>query len=316
MPVIPMRKRVVLGLAVLASFAAVLVLAWPDDRSGEPLPLVAGGQPQASAPPEASASPSDREQPITAISATGSQVSPVFDSRKDLFAVAEHLLAVKGVGSPVYAAALTRIGEACGAAHAVAIAPKDPRGTQAPTHDAAMLLLERCGRWLEESAKLPEFRYEPPALILRKHDAMVAVPGGGMRLPADAPVVRDAIRQIEVGQHAPEFKEALMVWYDAHAAHPQSLASWMARHRLSHEDSVIGITVGASLLECEISASCGARSFATLETCVHTGCSPDLTYREALRASLPPGIMAAALEVRNLLVQLRTEGANRPPGGP
>lgn len=310
----PMRKRIVLGLAVLASFAVVLVLAWPDGRSGEPLPVVAGSQPEApTTPPEPSASPSDREQPFTAISATGSRARPVFDSRKDLFAAAEHLLAVEGVGSLVYAAAHMRISDACGAAHAVAIAPKDHLGAHAPAYDAAILLLERCGRWLEEAAKLPEPRYEPPALIVRKLDAMVAVPGGGERLPADAPVVRDAIRQIEVGQYAPEFGEALEVWY---AAHPQSLASWMARRRLSHEDAIAALIFGPRLLECEISASCGARSFATLETCVRTGCSPDLSYREALRTSLPPGIMAATLDVRNLLVQLRTEGANRSPGSP
>lgn len=316
MPLTRDAKRLLAGGVVVATLGIAFVVAGLHEPADDQLPAMAGSEAVAS-PPGSPAAPEDSGFSPSEVGAAKPQVRSVFDGRSDLFETAEFLLAVEGVGSLQYAAAVARIGEACEAAHSVAIAPKDHLGAYVPAHGAAMILMERCRRWVDEIDKLPRPRHEISAsdLMVRAVNSLTPTPGGlgPGKLRADTPIVRDAVRQIENGRHASEFQEAMAVWFDAH---PQSRASLTSRNRLSHEDFGVAFILGTRLLECEISASCGPRSFATIETCVHTGCSPDLWYQEAIRTSMPPGISSAAFEVRNLLVRIRTEAANPAPGSP
>jgi len=257
--------------------------------------------------------PSTRGKENPAFGRATPQVQSVFDSRDDLLAVAKLVLALDGANSREYAAAFARIGEACDAASSAMAAPKDQFGAHAPTYDASRILMQRCLRWAEQVGSLPAPGYETSELMGRAVSEVTFGVDGLGTLSPDSAVVRDAIHQIRDGQHASEFLEAITVWFDAH---PEVRASLTSRNRLTDDDLLLALTFGARLLECEIASSCGPRSFATLETCVHTGCSPDLSYWEALRTSLSPRVVASAVDFRNLLAAIRSAREAEATGSP
>ncbi|GIX38715.1 MAG: hypothetical protein KatS3mg127_1954 [Silanimonas sp.] len=225
-----------------------------------------------------------------------------FDRAADLYSVAEHALALYGSNSREYLAVVGRIGTACEAARNVGRDPIDKFGIPTPSSDAAVLLLERCRRWIQAADSLPEPTFQGSELMARALASLASSDFGAGVLPSDSPVVTEALGLIAQGRSASEFLDALFIWFDAHPAVRDGL---MTRNRLDEEGFGVAVTLGSRLLECEIAATCGPRSFATLELCVQAGCSPELSFRDAIRQSMPPGIATAAIDVQNQLLVLR-----------
>lgn len=311
MPVTRNSRAIALVAAVFAALVGCFAFLLVDGRKKDASVSTSGGEAGASSP----------ESPVPQIGGaktpTQTNVGPrapsIFDAREDLFATAELILALEGADSLEYAASVARIGEACAAAQSVANFPTDNFGARVPAYDAAQILMERCDRWIGQMGSLPEPRYEISELSARAVAAVPRTADGLGKLPADSPVVRDAAQQIKDGEHASEFMDAAVVWFDAN---PQARASLISKNRLSDDDFGLAVTLGARLLECEISTSCGPRSFATLEICVHTGCSPGLPYPDALRTSMPPRVATAAFDVRNRLVAIRSTPEGVAPRAP
>ncbi|WP_156890134.1 hypothetical protein [Silanimonas lenta] len=191
-----------------------------------------------------------------------------FDRAADLHSVAEHALALYGSNSREYLAVVGRIRTACEAARNVGRDPIDKFGIPTPSSDAAVLLLERCHRWIQSASSLPEPTFQGSELMARALVSLASSDSGVGALSPDSPVVAEAISLIAKGQSASEFLDALFIWFDAH---PTVRDGLMTRNRLDDEGLGVAITLGSRLLECEIATACGPRSFATLELCVQVG---------------------------------------------
>lgn len=302
MPVMARRKKRVLLVALVALPASALFFfalpAWHERSINEAVIPAEASTRVLQAPSERMApvgDPVDRSENATAL-------GQVFDRTADLHSAAEHALALYGSNSREYLAVVGRIRDACEAARDVGRDPIDKFGIPIPSGDAAVLLLERCRRWIQAAGSLPEPGYQGSELMGRALASLAPSDHGAGVLPPDSPVVTEALGLIARGRSASEFLDALFVWLDAHPAVRDSL---MTRNRLDDEGLGVAITLGSRLLECEIATTCGPRSFATLELCVQVGCSPELSFHEAIRQSMPPGIATAAIDIRNQLMVLR-----------
>lgn len=220
----------------------------------------------------------------------------------NFFAFAETLLDRFGASSFEYAALHARIDAVCRAAWDVLERPVDRWGKTVLTLESATLLEARCTQWWAEHDRLSVPTFEGSPQFQRAMAEVQITAEGSLALPADSSVAHDASLRIQGGASAAEFAESLVLWWDANTSVRQAL---IKHHRLSEEDLGVSVILGAQLFECELAGVCGPRSFASLELCVELGCSPGLSYQEALRASLPPPIAGGAFAVRDQLARIR-----------